>query len=136
MPPVDKHREGVYLIVFTVQFIGWLGVAVLRDSDAIAVLHVMSPAVVVSTATTYVLVQGMIMLAERYLKRRYAEGKAEGEANAYAKIRDWLKRKEAAESRGEPFNEPPPMRNPSPVRDYVKRRPCNKAVFHLEYHPS
>ena len=48
------------------------------------------------------------MLAERYLKRRYAEGKAEGEEIAYAKIRDWLKRKEAAESRGEEFTEPPP----------------------------
>lgn len=83
-------------------------VAVLRDPDPIAVLDVMAPATLVSTATTFVIVQGLIMLAERYLKRRYAEGKAEGEANAYAKVRDWLKRKEEAESRGEKFTEPPP----------------------------
>ena len=108
MPPVDKHREGIYLILFTVQFTGWLVVAILRDPDPIAVLEVMSPAVLVSTATTFVIVQGLIMLAERYLKRRYAEGKAEGKAEAYEEIRDWLKRKEAAETRGEEFTEPPP----------------------------
>ena len=111
MPPIDKHREGIYLIIFTVQFIGWLVVAVLRDPDPIAVLDVMAPATLVSTATTFVIVQGLIMLAERYLKRRYAEGKAEGKAEAYEEIRDWLKRKAAAESAGEEFNEPPPYEN-------------------------
>ncbi len=124
MPPVDKNREGVYLILFTVQFIGWLVMATLRDSDPIAVVEVMAPAVLVSTATTYVIVQGTIMLAERYLKRRYEEGKEEGEAigeargeekglvkgkaEAFESVRDWVKRKEEAEAKGEEFNEPPP----------------------------
>ena len=108
MPPVDKNREGVYLILFTVQFIGWLVMATLRDSDPIAVVEVMAPAVLVSTATTYVIVQGTIMLAERYLKRRYAEGKVEGKEEAYEEMRDWLRRKEEAEAKGEEFNEPPP----------------------------
>ncbi len=48
------------------------------------------------------------MLAERYLKRRYEEGKEEGKAGAFARVRDWLKRKEEAEAKGEDFTEPPP----------------------------
>ncbi len=108
MPPVAKHREGIFIILFTVQFIGWLIVAVLRDPDPIAVLLVMANAVFVSTATTFLIVEGGIMLAERYLKRRYAEGKAEGKAEAYEQVRNWLKRKEEAEARGEKYTEAPP----------------------------
>ena len=49
-----------------------------------------------------------------------AEGRAEGEAKGRAEERaainkawqDWLARKEDAETRGQPFNEPPPNSNP------------------------
>ena len=44
------------------------------------------------------------MLAERYLKRRFEEGKAE----AYAQMRDWARRRDEAEAKGEEFTEPPP----------------------------
>lgn len=67
------------------------------------------------------------MLAERYLKKRYAEGRAEGEAEGRAEgraegeevahslyppeIREWNRRRLEAEARGEDFNEPPPSVN-------------------------
>ena len=59
------------------------------------------------------------MLAERYLKKRYtegkAEGKAEGEKAAHSlyppEIQAWNRRRIEAEQRGEDFNEPPPSFN-------------------------
>ena len=52
------------------------------------------------------------MLAERFLKRKYNEGKAvgvaEGAANQNRAWEEWLKRKKEAEGNGEPFDEPMP----------------------------
>ena len=48
------------------------------------------------------------MLSERYLKRRYEEGKAEGRAEVSRAWEEWNQRRIAAENAGEKFNEPPP----------------------------
>ena len=48
------------------------------------------------------------MLSERYLKRRYEEGMAEGEARVSKVWEAWLKRRTEAEEAGEEFREPPP----------------------------
>ena len=44
----------------------------------------------------------------RNRRRAHAEGRAEGRVEANSAWRDWLRRKEAAAERGEPFNEPMP----------------------------
>ncbi len=36
------------------------------------------------------------------------QGRAEAQAETHKAWRDWLDRKETAESNGQPFNEPPP----------------------------
>ena len=55
------------------------------------------------------------MLAEIYLKERYAEGKAEDEEAACslhpAEFREYTRRNLEADERGENFNEPPPSLN-------------------------
>ena len=63
------------------------------------------------------------MLSERYLKRRYREGRAEGRAEGRTEGLEegleeerkswveWNKRREEAAARGEDFNEPPPSAN-------------------------
>ena len=48
------------------------------------------------------------MLAERYLRRRYREGRAEERGERDAEWRAWLRRFREAEVRGEPFDEPAP----------------------------
>ena len=48
------------------------------------------------------------MLAERYLRRRFQEGKQEGVLELGEKVEEWNKRRLEAESRGEKFDEPPP----------------------------
>jgi hypothetical protein len=48
------------------------------------------------------------MLAERYLRRRHAEGKKEGREEANAKWREWYNRLLEAKAEDKPFDEPPP----------------------------
>ena len=91
-----------------------------------AIYHNISPSVIAITAQTLVIIlalEGLRMLAERYLKKRYAEGKAEGRAEGEAEgekaahslyppeIREWNRRRLEAEAKGEDFNEPPPPFN-------------------------
>lgn len=56
------------------------------------------------------------MLAERYLNRRFAEGKIEGKTEgkqeAFDAARAWFARQQEALAKGEPFTEPPPWEKP------------------------
>ena len=53
------------------------------------------------------------MLSERYLKRRYEEGKEvglkEGKAEVSKAWEEWNRRRIAAENAGKEFEEPPPV---------------------------
>ena len=48
------------------------------------------------------------MLAERYLRRRYKEGREEGREELAAEWRAWIKERGEAEAKGEKFDKPPP----------------------------
>ena len=71
--------------------------------------------VVLAAAHSIILVEGIPMLAERYLKRRYEEGQAEGEKKGRAANQKlweaWNQRRLQAEAANQPFNEPPPSLN-------------------------
>ena len=60
-----------------------------------------------------------MFLAERYLRRRYREGRAEERAERDAEWVAWLRRFREAEARGEPFDEP------SPAGDEARNGPRN-----------
>ena len=47
-------------------------------------------------------------LLEPLKERQRAEGRAEGRAESNAEWRDWIARREKAEAKSEPFDEPPP----------------------------
>ena len=72
-----------------------------------------------STAHAVVIVEGIAMLAESFLKRRYEAGREEGRAEGreaglqegremLRRWEEWNRRRLAAEARGERFEEPPP----------------------------
>ena len=72
---------------------------------------------VVSAAGAFVVVEGTVLLSERYLQKRFNEGKAEGKAEGEAKgklemwqawMRDWERRRDEAAEQGLEFTEPPP----------------------------
>ena len=125
MPAIAREREGQFLILFLLLFSLTLGVVTWYElrhettddgwDTTIAIGIGMSYCVVISTALTYVIVEGAAMLAEQFKKKRYDAGLEEGRAKERAE-RDalweaWLERQQAAFSRGEPFDEPPPSRN-------------------------
>ena len=132
MPPVEKGRELWFLGLFLVQYVGglaliyWLGLRTgelkLLEAGALA-----TALIIMSTAHAVVIVEGIAMLAESFLKRRYEaglqEGRAEGREEGRAEGREaglqegremlrrweeWNRRRLAAEDRGERFEEPPP----------------------------
>ena len=83
MPTVEKGRELWFLGVFLAQYIGglaliyWLGLRTgdlkLLDAGALA-----TALIIMSTAHAVVIVEGIAMLAESFLKRRYEAGLQEG----------------------------------------------------------
>ena len=127
MIEVGKTREGRFLFVFLLQFLTFSGFLAYHEvtavpTDAIstmlAILMSMAPLGFVSAVNTVVAVEGVEMLVERYLRRRYEAGLKEGEergvAQAWEVWQDWNQRRLSAEKAGQPFNQPPPvLNNPS-----------------------
>ena len=125
MIEAGKTREGRFLIVFLLQFLIFSGFLAYHEVTAVptdakttmlAILAGMAPLGFISAVNTVVAVEGVEMLAERYLRRRYEAGKAEGlkegeergVAQAWEVWQDWNQRRLAAEAASEQFNEPPP----------------------------
>ena len=128
MLEVGKTREGRFLIVFLLQFLTFSAFLAYHEVTAIptdaittmlTILMGMAPLGFVSAVNTVVAVEGVEMLAEKYLRKRYEAGKAEGlkegeergVAQAWEVWQDWNLRRLAAEKEGRPFNEPPPELN-------------------------
>ena len=137
MPAIAREREGQFLLLFLLFFASTLGVVVWYEighetaddgwDTAIAIGIGMSYCVVISSAWAYVLVEVVEMLAEQFKKKRFDAGVEVGEVRGEIRgiekgraverlERDalweaWLERQQAAQSRGEPFDEPPPSRN-------------------------
>ena len=111
-------RETSYIILFLILsltglgFVGWDEVRRVTTDSFVetvrATLNGMQAVVVVSGALTYVTIEGWRMLAERYEKRRFREGRVEGRAEKDVEWEGWLKRKAEAEAKGEDFSEPTP----------------------------
>ncbi len=77
---IPDRSEGWFLSIFTLKIVvGFVFIIWFRPwATTTSVLELMAAAVVVSAATTAIITQGVTMLAERYLRRRYQEGLEEG----------------------------------------------------------
>ena len=138
---ISQNWGVIYYILFSAQttvalcLISWREIFV-RDRDTatetlIAIGQASAPLILTIAAETLVIIlamEGIAMLAERYLKKRYEVGKEEGEeigivkgralgkeegakeerARAKARFDAWNKRRLEAESEGKPFDEPNP----------------------------
>ncbi len=111
------NREVRYIVIFLVQFLLLAGFRVYHElisnpTDALTtfmdVLDGLAPVIVFATASTVLIQEGGEMLAERYLKRRHAEGKKEGREEERIRWVEWNKRRLKAEAAGRRFDEPPP----------------------------
>ena len=119
---LPRHSEGWFLLIFLVLFTpGSILAFLFGKGDAHVVVSFLEAVVVISAAASFVIVEGTVLLSERYLKKRFNEGKAEGleegreEGIAEGKLemwqaymRAWEKRRDEAKERGLEFTEPPP----------------------------
>ena len=122
MIPVSPGREGRFLSVFLLQYIvGITGISLLwwrgPSIDYLEAAKLLTPLIILATAHSVIIVEGIPMLAERFLKRQYNEGKAVGVANQNRAWEEWLKRKKEAEGNGELFDEPMPSMATTPQKD-------------------
>ena len=72
------------------------------------VIKLMPYVVVVAATIASMEVEAVYMLAERYLRKKYQEGRQDERKELTQKIRAWNERRLKAQSRGEKFDEPPP----------------------------
>ena len=108
-------RETSYIILFLILSLVGLGLVGYDEIRRVTadgfvesvrgILNGMQAVVVVSGALTYVTIEGWRMLAERYEKRRFQEGRAEGRVESNEEWESWLRRKAEAEARGEDFSD-------------------------------
>ena len=108
-----------------VSFVIWHEIWI-NDSDTfyetVAAIIVMDVAVMIHSAGTGVIASELKMVIAQYLEQKYygprrrkalaeaeAKGREEGLQQANAKFRAWNERRLDAESKGESFDEPPPM---------------------------
>ena len=129
---ISRRWVVIYYVLFSVQvttvisLVAWREIFHNTDDSAVdtvlAIGEGTSPHIITIAADSLVIVLGLevtTMLAERYLRRRYREGREEGieegrregrkEAEAeIRKFREWNRRREDAMSKGEAFDEPFP----------------------------
>ena len=123
---VNETRAGLGLALFAVaSLIGLFGVTWLEIrhnttdgvlETTVAIIHTMQSVVVVAAAWVYLTVEGSAMIAEKYLKKRYQDGRQdgrqeglqEGRHEAQAAWTAWYEQWQEAKRRGEDFDEPPP----------------------------
>ena len=125
---VNETRAGLGLALFAiVSLLGLFGVTWLEVrhnttdgvlETTVAIIITMQSVVVVAAAWVYLTVEGSAMIAEKYLKKRYQDGRQDGRREREAKWREWYERWQAAQNRGEKFDEPPPF-----MRDSEEDKP-------------
>jgi membrane protein DedA with SNARE-associated domain len=85
VPIIPKDREVYFLVVFLIQFVGWLILVYNQIPDektgtlkAVYVGQEMAPLVIVSTAVSIALVEGVAMLYEAFARKRESRGLEKG----------------------------------------------------------
>ncbi len=106
-------QYAVGLIILTgMGWSNWFG-----GIEKVDVMRLAAPLIIIATANTILIVEGVPMLAERYLKRRYQEGQQEGRREGQQENQkeweSWNERRLQAERENRPFTEPPPKLEPA-----------------------
>ena len=97
---IAKGREGRFLLLLVLFSLGWLGPVIWHEmsysaednglSISIAVAKSMAQIVILNTVLAVIVVEGWPMLAEQFLKRRFAEGRAKGREESRKSLADAL----------------------------------------------
>ena len=85
MIPVSNGREGWFLLLFLVQYLGGLAALALLGwlhpgFSYLDAARLVTGLIIFATTNAILIVEGIPMVAERYLQRRYREGEEAGRA--------------------------------------------------------
>jgi len=112
MIPVSPGREGLFLVLFVAQYLtGLVALTFLSGTDELGVLdsvRLVAPLIITAAANAILLVEGIPMVSEQFLKRREARGEERGRRETQQLWEDWNQRRLEAEKKGEEFKDPPP----------------------------
>ncbi len=115
MIPVSPGREAWFIISFTVQYAAGLAVLGcmywadwLGGIEGIEALKLIAPLIIAATAHSILIVEGVPMVAERFLRRREKHGEERGRRKNQHLWEEWNRRRLEAQEKGKEFNEPPP----------------------------
>lgn len=98
--PADWRET--YFILFNVQIIIGLGLITWNEATSrrasdnfvnvlVAVCESMAPVIITIAAVTIALVEALRMLSERYLRRRFRQGREEGQVEERSKWEEWTR---------------------------------------------
>ena len=98
--PTDWRET--YFILFNVQTIICLGLIIWNEVSSrrasdnfvdvlVAVSQSMAPVAITIAAVTIVMVEALRMLSERYLKRRFRQGREEGQVQERSRWEEWTR---------------------------------------------
>ena len=118
---VREKAWGLFFVLFSIQFIALATIITWHEINSntqgswpdviIAIGRGLGSWVLVIAAESIIISESMMFLSERYIMRRYLQGRAEGKAETFREWEEWNRRREAAAAAGEPFTEPPPSLN-------------------------
>ena len=112
MIPVSPGREGWFLFLFVAQYLVGIGALTFlsgtEEVETLESVRLVAPLIITATANTILLVEGVPMVSEQFLKRREARGEERGRRETQQRWEDWNRRRLEAEKKGEKFSEPPP----------------------------
>ena len=115
---VGRGREGWYIGVAVGVFVPALIIILGRevwgnnqDNLSTTIVNIgkaLAPWMILAFGTSLLTVEGVTMVAEQYLRRRYRKGREDGRQEANREWQNWNERRMQAERENRPFDEPPP----------------------------
>ena len=122
---VPEDTQTLFLLLFAIQFSALCGLVIWFEVSSyttgswlqivVPIGQGIGPWTVALAAESIIISETVMWVSEKYRRRRYmqglAEGLAEGAAENQKKWEEWNRRREAAAAAGEEFSEPPPSLN-------------------------
>ena len=112
MIKISEGNEGWFIIVFLLQYIVGLMVLGLLmepfDWNPLQLFQAVTYGLVVITVNSILVVEGVSMLAEQFLRRREGRGEERGRRDMQKLWEDWYARRKKAEEDFVEFTEEPP----------------------------
>ena len=82
MIPVSPGREGLFLVLFVIQYLAGLTALTflsgIEELDVLDSVRLVAPLIITAAANAILLVEGIPMVSEQFLQRREARGEARG----------------------------------------------------------